>query len=154
MQGHPDVINYLVTLLKGELAARDQYFIHSRMYEDWGLSQLSERINHEMEEETQHADALMRRILMLEGTPDMRADDLEVGSTVPEMIEADLKLEYKVRGALCKGIELCELHKDYVSRDILRAQLADTEEDHTYWLEKQQGLIKAIGLENYLQSQM
>lgn len=87
----------------------------------------------------------MRRILMLEGTPDMRADDLEVGSTVPEMIEADLKLEYKVRGALCKGIELCELHKDYVSRDILRAQLADTEEDHTYWLEKQQGLIKAIG---------
>lgn len=86
----------------------------------------------------------MRRILMLEGTPDMRADDLEVGSTVPEMIEADLKLEYKVRGALCKGIELCELHKDYVSRDILRAQLADTEEDHTYWLEKQQGLIKPL----------
>lgn len=110
MQGHPDVINYLVTLLKGELAARDQYFIHSRMYEDWGLSKLFERINHEMEEETQHADALMRRILMLEGTPDMRADDLEVGSTVPEMIEADLKLEYKVRAALCKGIELCELH--------------------------------------------
>ena len=113
MQGHPDVINYLVTLLKGELAARDQYFIHSRMYEDWGLSKLYERINHEMEEETQHADALMRRILMLEGTPDMRADDLEVGSTVPEMIEADLKLEYKVRGALCN----CLLYTSPSPRD-------------------------------------
>ena len=80
-------------------------------------------------------------------------DDLDVGTTVPEMLAADLRLEYKVRAALCKGIELCELHKDYVSRDILRIQLADTEEDHTYWLEKQLGLIKSIGLQNYLQSQ-
>ena len=154
MKGDKKVIQHLNKILGNELVAINQYFLHARMYEDWGLSKLYERINHEMEEETQHADALMRRILMLEGTPDMRADDLEVGSTVPEMIEADLKLEYKVRAALCKGIELCELHKDYISRDILRAQLADTEEDHTYWLEKQQGLIKAIGLENYLQSQM
>lgn len=154
MQGHPDVIDYLNTLLTGELAARDQYFIHSRMYEDWGLSKLYERINHEMEEETQHADALMRRILMLEGTPRMGPDDLDVGATVPEMIASDLRLEYKVRNALCKGIELCELHNDFISRDILRAQLADTEEDHAYWLEKQQGLINSIGLANYLQSQM
>jgi bacterioferritin len=131
MQGHPDVIDYLNTLLTGELAARDQYFVHSRMYEDWGFTKLYERINHEMEEEAGHADALMRRILML---------------------EADLRLEYKVRAALCKGIELCEQHKDYVSREILRVQLNDTEEDHTYWLEKQLGLIKLIGLENYLQS--
>lgn len=72
MQGHPEVIDYLNTLLTGELAARDQYFVHSRMYEDWGFSKLYERINHEMEEEAQHADALMRRILMLEGTPRMR----------------------------------------------------------------------------------
>ncbi|BBP73182.1 bacterioferritin [Pseudomonas sp. NPDC087598] len=152
MQGHPDVIDYLNTLLTGELAARDQYFVHSRMYEDWGFTKLYERINHEMEEEAGHADALMRRILMLEGTPRMRPDDLDVGTTVPEMLEADLRLEYKVRAALCKGIELCELHKDYVSREILRVQLNDTEEDHTYWLEKQLGLIKLIGLENYLQS--
>ncbi|MNS50434.1 Bacterioferritin [compost metagenome] len=68
------------------------------------------------------------------------------------MLEADLRLEYKVRAALCKGIKLCEQHKDYVSREMLRVQLHDTEEDHTYWLEKQLGLIKLIGLENYLQS--
>ena len=86
MQGHPDVIDYLNTLLTGELAARDQYFVHSRMYEDWGFTKLYERINHEMEEEAQHADALMRRILMLEGTPRMRPDDLDVGTTVPEML--------------------------------------------------------------------
>ena len=90
MQGHPDVIDYLNTLLTGELAARDQYFIHSRMYEDWGFTELYERINHEMEEEAQHADALMRRILMLEGTPRMRPDDLDVGTTVPDMLAADL----------------------------------------------------------------
>lgn len=153
MQGHPDVIDYLNTLLTGELAARDQYFIHSRMYEDWGFTELYERINHEMEEEAQHADALMRRILMLEGTPRMRPDDLDVGATVPDMLAADLRLEYKVRAALCKGIELCEQHNDYVTREILRVQLNDTEEDHTYWLEKQLGLIKLVGLENYLQSQ-
>src|SRR3546814_2054140 len=85
-----------------------QYFIHSRMYEDWGFTELYERINHEMEEEAQHADALMRRILMLEGTPRMRPDDLDIGTTVPDMLAADLRLEYKVRAALCKGIELCE----------------------------------------------
>jgi len=111
MQGHPDVIDYLNTLLTGELAARDQYFVHSRMYEDWGFTKLYERINHEMEEEAGHADALMRRILMLEGTPRMRPDDLDVGTTVPDMLAADLRLEYKVRAALCKGIKLCEQHK-------------------------------------------
>ncbi|MFP3560314.1 ferritin-like domain-containing protein, partial [Paraburkholderia sp. SIMBA_049] len=104
----------------------------------------------EMEEEAGHADALMRRILMLEGTPRMRPDDLDVGNTVPDMLAADLRLEYKVRAALCKGIELCEQHGDYVSREMLRIQLNDTEEDHTYRLEKQLGLIKLIGLENYL----
>lgn len=86
MQGHPEVIDYLNTLLTGELAARDQYFIHSRMYEDWGFSKLYERLNHEMEEETQHADALLRRILLLEGTPRMRPDDIHPGTTVPEML--------------------------------------------------------------------
>lgn len=107
-----------------------------------------------MEEETQHADALLRRILLLEGTPRMRPDDIHPGKTVPEMLEADLKLERHVRAALAKGIALCEKHKDFVTRDILRVQLTDTEEDHAYWLEQQLGLIAKMGLENYLQSQL
>ena len=153
MQGQPQVIEYLKELLRGELAARDQYFLHSRMYADWGFAKLYERINHEMEEETQHADALLQRILFLEGTPDMTPDALAVGHTVPEMLRNDLALEYKVRAALAKGIDLAEQHGDYMTRDILALQLHDTEEDHAYWLEQQLGLIDRIGLQNYLQSQ-
>ena len=154
MQGHIEVIDYLKMLLKGELAARDQYFVHSRLYEDWGFSKLYERINHEMEEETQHADALLKRILFLEGTPDMTPDAFTFGQTVPEMLKLDLALEYQVREALSKGIELCERHQDYLSRDILLTQLKDTEEDHAYWLEIQLQLIDKMGLENYLQAQL
>ncbi|WP_263140630.1 bacterioferritin [Pseudomonas sp. RIT-PI-AD] len=153
MQGQAEVVEYLKDLLRGELAARDQYFLHSRMYADWGFGKLYERINHEMEEETQHADALLQRILFLESTPDMTPKPLNAGSTVPEMLRNDLMLEYEVRAALSKGIALCELHRDYPSRDILQAQLKDTEEDHAYWLEQQLGLIDRIGLENYLQAQ-
>lgn len=153
MKGHPEVVDYLNFLLRGELAARDQYFLHSRMYADWGFAKLYERINHEMEEETQHADALLQRILFLEGTPDMTPDALDIGHTVPEMLRNDLALEYKVRAALAKGIDLAEQHGDYVTRDILALQLHDTEEDHAYWLEQQLGLINRIGLKNYLQSQ-
>jgi bacterioferritin len=154
MQGHIEVIDYLKMLLKGELAARDQYFIHSRLYEDMGFAKLHERINHAMEEETQHADAILKRILILEGLPDMVPDSFSFGQTVPEMLKLDLALEYQVRAALSKGIELCEQHQDYQTRDILLVQLKDTEEDHAYWLEIQLGLIDRLGLENYLQSQM
>ncbi|TWI54805.1 bacterioferritin [Pseudomonas duriflava] len=154
MKGHTQVIDYLKDLLRGELAARDQYFIHSRMYADWGYWRLYERINHEMEEETQHADALLRRILFLEGQPDMRPKDIDIGHTVPDMLRSDLALEYEVREALAKGVALCNQLEDFVSREILVAQLEDTEEDHAYWLEQQLGLIDKMGLENYLQSQM
>ena len=153
MQGNPEVIDYLKQLLRGELAARDQYFAHSRFYENLGFTKLYERINHEMEEETQHADALLRRILMLEGTPDMRPTAFEPGTDVPSMLRKDLELEYEVRASLRKGIELAEKAQDFVTRDIILAQLRDTEEDHAYWLEQQLGLIEKIGLENYLQSQ-
>ena len=153
MKGHPEVIDYLKDLLRGELAARDQYFVHSRRYEDLGLQALYERINHEMEEETQHADALLRRILFLEGDPDMNPKSFEQGRTVEEMLSKDLALEYEVREKLAKGIALCERHGDYVSREVLRTQLSDTEEDHAYWLEKQLGLIEKVGLQNYLQTQ-
>ena len=153
MQGHPAVIDCLNNLLRGELAARDQYFIHSRQYEDQGLTRLYERMGHEMEEETQHADAILRRLLMLGGKPDMRPLPFTPGETVQEMLRLDLQTEYSVRQHLQDAIALCERHGDYVSRDLLLAQLRDTEEDHAYWLEKQLGLIEKVGLQNYLQTQ-
>lgn len=154
MRGDSEVIDYLNRLIGGELAARDQYLIHSRMYEDWGLHKLYVRLDHESQEEGGHADALIRRVLFLDGTPNMSRDSLNIGTDVISCLEADLALEYKVRIDLAKGIQLCEAKSDYVTRDMLRAQMADTEEDHTYWLEKQLGLIKKIGLPNYLQSQI
>jgi len=154
MQGHPEVIDCLKDLLRGELAARDQYFIHSRQYEDQGFQGLYQRIGHEMEEETQHADAILRRILFLEGSPDMRPHAFTPGQTVQDMLQKDLETEYQVRERLRKAMALCERLGDYVSRDLLLAQLRDTEEDHAYWLEKQLGLIEKLGLSNYLQSQM
>ncbi len=154
MKGHPEVVEYLIFLLRGELAARDQYFIHSRRYEDLGLNALHARLHHEMEEETEHADALLRRILFLEGTPDMRPEAFVPGESVEEMLQKDLDTEYAVRKHLADGVALCERHGDYVSRDILVAQLKDTEEDHAYWLEKQLRLIRMLGLPLYQQAQM
>ena len=155
MKGKEKVLNQLQKLLNGELAARDQYFAHSRMYHDWGLNKLYERINHEMEEETEHADALVERILFLEGEPDFsNQDQVNVGKDVPEMLSNDLDVEYSVVKALKKAIKICEEEQDYDSRAILIKLLDDTEMDHAWWLEKQLGLIKKIGLKNYLQSQM
>jgi len=154
MQGNKQVIDCLVELLRGELAARDQYFLHSRQYEDLGLNKLFERINHEMEEETQHADAILRRILFLEGKPDMRPHEINPGEDVPGMLRSDLEIERRVQKDLADAIALCEQQRDFVSRDMLLAQQKDTEEDHMYWLEQQLGLIERIGLQNYLQAQI
>jgi len=154
MQGNQAVIDYLNMLLGGELAARDQYFVHSRMYEDWGLPRLYERINHEMQEEASHADAILKRLLFLGAKPNMHADEVQIGQDVVDALKIDLALEYAVRERLAKGIALCEQQGDYVTREILLAQMKDTEEDHTRWLEQQLGLIDKIGLQNYLQSQM
>lgn len=154
MKGSQKVIDYLNFLLGGELGARDQYFIHSEMYGEWNYGKLYDRIHHEMEDETEHAQAIIRRILMIGGKPDMTVDPITVGSTVPEMLKLDLELEYKVQQHLKDGIALCEQEHDYVTRDILVAQLEDTEEDHAHWLEQQLRLIDMVGLQNYLQSQM
>ena len=155
MKGNKAIIDTLNALLAGELTAIDQYFIHSRMYEDWGLSKLYERIDHEMDDEKQHADALIKRILFLEGTPDLATRmPLNIGKDVPEMLANDLKLERQVIADLKNAIAQCETERDYQTREILEKMLADTEEDHTYWLEKQLGLIDKVGLQNYLQSQM
>lgn len=155
MKGNKKVIKQLQKLLRSELSARDQYFTHSRMYDDWGLTKLYDRINHEMQDETQHADMLIKRLLFLETTPDLSDQEgLKIGSNVPEMLQSDLDLEYKVIGDLKEAIAICEQEQDYQTRELLRVILGDTEEDHAYWLEKQLGLISKIGLPNYLQSQM
>ena len=155
MKGNDRVIDVLKTLLAGELAARAQYFIHSRMCDDWGLTKLFEHYEHERQEESSHADAIIKRILFLEGLPDLgNQDGLNIGADVPSMFKNDLALEYHVVGALKAAMKICEDESDYVTREMLRLQLSDTEEDHAYFLEKQLGLIDKIGLQNYLQSQM
>ncbi|TFV05027.1 bacterioferritin, partial [Bacillus stratosphericus] len=125
-----------------------------RMYAEWGYSKLFERLNHEMEEETQHAEDFIRRILMLGGTPKMVPAEINVGEDVASALKADLNTEYEVRDALKKGIKLCEEKQDYVTRELMVAQLKDTEEDHAHWLEQQLRLIDLVGIQNYLQSQL
>lgn len=155
MKGSKKVIDALNGLLASELAAMDQYFIHSEMYQDWGLNKLHERIAHEFEDEKGHAAHLIKRILFLEGRPDMtKRDGFRVGKDVPSMLKSDLRVEYAVDKSLKEVIALCESEKDYVTREMLETLLEDTEMDHAYWLEKQLGLIEKVGLENYLQSQM
>jgi bacterioferritin len=154
MQGQPAVIDALNDLLVDELAARDQYFIHSRMLMNWGFEKIGERIAHEMHDETGHADALIRRILMLGGTPRMTPSGLDIGADVPGIIASDLAVELRVVDHLREVIALCERERDYVTRDVLMPMLEDTEEDHAWWLEQQLGLIQKVGLQNYLQSQM
>jgi len=155
MKGKAKVINVLNELLAGELTAIDQYFIHSRMYEDWGLSKLHEHLEHEHQEETDHADQMIKRMLFLEGTPNMvKRETIHVGKDTPEMLKNDLALEYSVIKNLRAAIGLCEEEQDYETREMLIKQLEDSEEDHAYWLEKQLGLIDKIGLPNYLQSMM
>ena len=156
MQGNQRIIDTLNGLLAAELVAMDQYFIHASMYEDWGLMKLHERVAHEFDDEKAHAQALIDRMLFLEGTPDLSKRDpaINVGKDVPEMLKNDLAIEYAVAEALKDAIALCEKERDYETRQILQVLLEDTEMDHAYWLEKQLGLIDKIGLQNYLQSQM
>lgn len=154
MQGHPAILDALNALLVDELAARDQYFIHSRMLSEWGLTKLADRIGHEMEDETGHADALIRRILMLGGTPRMTPSGLDVGHDVPSILQNDLAVELRVVQHLREVMALCEAERDYVTRDILLPMLDDTEQDHAHWLEQQLRLIGLVTLPNYLQSQM
>ena len=154
MKGNQKIIDTLNGLLAFELAAMDQYFIHSEMYADWGYSKLYERIAHEFDDEKGHAKQLIERILFLEGRPNMvNRDGLNIGSDVPSMLQSDLDVEYAVANALKDGIVLCEAEKDFVTRSMLEELLDDTERDHAFWLEQQLRLIKALGLPNYLQSQ-
>lgn len=155
MKGDKKVVDILNHLLTGELSASDQYLIHGEIVSDLGLSQLATHMLHESEHEHLHAKLIIQRILFLEGIPNVaNRNALNIGKNVKEMLENDLALEYSVVKHLKKAIEACEKAEDYVTREMLIAQLDDTEMDHAYWLEKQLKLIKLVGLENYQQSQM
>ena len=155
MKGDKKIIDILNGLLAGELTAVDQYLVHGEMYADMGFGHLAEKALHESDHERLHARALIQRILFLEGTPNLaKRAALKIGKNVPDMLKADLEVEYHVVGELKKAIAACEKAQDYVSRDMLGVQLEDTEMDHAYYLEKQIGLIELVGLHNYQQSQM
>ena len=154
MKGDPKVLVHLNKALGNELIAINQYFLHARMYKDWGLKELADKEYHESIDEMKHADLLVERILFLEGIPNMQdLGKLMIGENVKEMLSCDLKLELKAIPDLKAGIQYCESVQDYVSRDVLM-HILESEEEHVDWLETQLSLIERVGLENYQQSQM
>ena len=154
MKGDKKVIALLNKVLKQELTAINQYFLHAKIFEHMGLGKLHEHEHKESIDEMKHADALMERILFLDGLPNLQElDKLLIGENVAEMIQCDLKLEQAARPVLQDGIAYCESCKDYISRELLE-KILDGEEEHIDWLEIQLDLIEKVGLQNYIQSQM
>ena len=152
MKSDATLIKHLNKALGNELIAINQYFLHSRMYKDWGLKKLAEKEYEESIDEMKHADQLVERILFLEGLPNLQnLGKLLIGENTREMLECDLKLEMLAIPALKEGMAYAESVQDFVSRDLLGAILA-SEEEHVDWLETQLDLIERIGLENYQQS--
>ena len=154
MKGDVTVIEHLNRVLKNELTAINQYFLHSRMYKDWGITKLAGHEHAESIDEIKHADKLIERILFLEGLPNLQdLGKLRIGEDVAEMIQCDLDLEMDALPDLQAAIAYCEAQKDYTSREIFDSILA-SEEEHVDWLETQLGLIEKTGIQNYIQSQM
>jgi bacterioferritin len=150
MQGHAKVIELLNAVLTSELTAINQYFIHAKMCQNWGFLRIYERVRAESIDEMKHADQLIGRILFLEGIPNLqRLGVVEVGETVKEQFEADLRLEHEAIARLNQGIRFCEEVADNGSRELLERILAG-EEEHTDWLETQLSLIARLGEKAYL----
>lgn len=154
MKGDAKVIEFLNKVLKNELTAINQYFLHSRMYRNWGLKELAEHEYHESIDEMKHADKLIERVLFLDGLPNLQdMGKLMIGENAKEIIECDLKLELIAVPVLRDAIKHCEEVRDYISRELFE-HILESEEEHIDWLETQLGLIEKVGLENYLQSKM
>ncbi len=154
MKGDRDVVVHLNRVLRNELTAINQYFLHARMFDNWGFERLGEHERHESIDEMKHADRLVQRILFLEGLPNMQdLDKLLIGETVKEALEGDLELERRAHPMLKDAIAYCESVGDYVSRELFE-DILESEEEHINFLETQLDLIADVGLQNYLQSQM
>lgn len=154
MKGDSKVIEFLNKALTNELTAINQYFLHARMFKNWGFSKLNEKEYHESIDEMKHADALIERILFLEGLPNLQSlDKLLIGENPKEMLECDLRLELTAIPLLKEAIAYCETVQDYISRELFE-HILESEEEHVDWLETQLELIGKVGEQNYLQSQM
>ena len=151
MKGDPKVIDYLNEVLKGELTAINQYWLHYRLFDHWGVKKLAEFERHESIDEMKHADMLAERILFLDGLPNFQLlGRLRIGETVEEALKADLELEYEAVALLKDAIEHCEKVRDYGSRDLFQ-RILDSEEEHVDTLETQFEMIERMGIQNYIQ---
>jgi bacterioferritin len=154
MKGEVEIIAQLNGILKNELTAINQYFLHARILKNWGLNRLAEKVYEESIGEMKHADKLIERILMLDGLPNLQdLGKLRIGEDVPEMFVADMGSEMNNQSCLKDAIAICEDKRDYISREILEDILDDTEE-HIDWIETQQTRIELAGLKNYIQEHM